>query len=624
MAASTGLFRPQGRERAVGPESAVGRHPRPKPAAFRGGNEERLGYDLEALKDDRKGRFNLLLGLAGFERAVGRTAAARARLQPAAGPRGAAAVARAAQAGARSARHDRARRAGPRARGLARARARDGAAAGGGGGALRGGRARRRRDPRSGDRRQPGAVERRGLARARAAARRARRRAGARSRRRGAAPGAHARAGLVRSARAARPDRPPPRRRQRARPARAPPRRSTRAPSISRPRSGSTSAIRSAWGAIWSRRRWPTRPASSPPRCRSTRSAARCRRRRSTRSRTTARGCGRWPTASASWARSKDGRREGGPPAADSDALVGPWIDRAVALDVQEARFARAAARAAAGDRAGALGRSRRLRRARAEPRAPGRGARAARGAGRRADPSERRRTTTRTSRRGCWRASACSRIGRTRRCARSAGAARGSCRPAAWWRSGWSTNTPIGEPPRAAATSWRGAAGDHGALARLARLDARLPDAELRAADRRLLEQAASARHRRGRWALARLSRGGPGDRCRRWLGPRRRALALAAKSPAAADVWIPAAEAAERALSEACRADEETRRERRRRTELAAVALALLAVALLVRRRWGGRTVAAALRGAPPSSPRWRARSPSCATTSSSTAPG
>ena len=39
----------------------------------------------------------------------------------------------------------------------------------------------------------------------------------------------------------------------------------------------------------------------------------------------------------------------------DVEALVGPLIDRAVALDVQEARFARAIARAAAGDRAGAI-----------------------------------------------------------------------------------------------------------------------------------------------------------------------------------------------------------------------------------------------------------------------------
>ena len=45
-----------------------------------------LEKGVDALKDDRKGRFNLLLGLAGFERAVGRTAAARTRLQPLIGP----------------------------------------------------------------------------------------------------------------------------------------------------------------------------------------------------------------------------------------------------------------------------------------------------------------------------------------------------------------------------------------------------------------------------------------------------------------------------------------------------------------------------------------------------------
>ena len=50
-------------------------------------------------------------------------------------------------------------------------------------------------------------------------------------------------------------------------------------------------------------------PGFVPPRCRSTRSAARCRRRRSTRSTTTAPGCGRWPTACASWARSTRRRR---------------------------------------------------------------------------------------------------------------------------------------------------------------------------------------------------------------------------------------------------------------------------------------------------------------------------
>ena len=84
-----------------------------------------LEKGLDALKDDRKGRFNLLLGLANFERAVGRTAAARARLEPLlAHRRRPAAVARAAQARARSARGARARRARARARGLAAARRR--------------------------------------------------------------------------------------------------------------------------------------------------------------------------------------------------------------------------------------------------------------------------------------------------------------------------------------------------------------------------------------------------------------------------------------------------------------------------------------------------------------------
>ena len=74
----------------------------------------------------------------------------------------------------------------------------------------------------------------------------------------------------------------------------------------------------------------------------------------------------------------------------DVEALVRPLIDRAVALDVQEARFARAIARAATGDRAGARRRPDRLRRARAEPRAPGRGARAARRARGSREPARR------------------------------------------------------------------------------------------------------------------------------------------------------------------------------------------------------------------------------------------
>ena len=62
-----------------------------------------LEKGLAALKDDRKGRFNLLLRVANFERAVGRTAAARARLEPLlARRRHAGPHARAAQARARS------------------------------------------------------------------------------------------------------------------------------------------------------------------------------------------------------------------------------------------------------------------------------------------------------------------------------------------------------------------------------------------------------------------------------------------------------------------------------------------------------------------------------------------
>ena len=79
-----------------------------------------------------------------------------------------------------------------------------------------------------------------------------------------------------------------------ARPSREAPRPpSTPARSINRPRSGSTSGIRSAWAVISWNRRWPSHQASWPPRCRSTRSVARCRKRRSTPSTTTVPGCGR-------------------------------------------------------------------------------------------------------------------------------------------------------------------------------------------------------------------------------------------------------------------------------------------------------------------------------------------
>ncbi len=298
-----------------------------------------------------------------------------------------------------------------------------------------------------------------------------------------------------------------------------------------------------------------------------------------------------------------DKTEKGGGPAAESDALVGPWIDRAVELDVQEARFARAATRAVAGDRVGALADlvAYVAREPNPEHLAEARALRA--GLGQKADPGERdgRNDDAHLSPRL---------LARIRLI---------EDRPDAALRALGGTCTrelPTGRlvaigmvyeyaDQRTAARGcyeMAGAAGERGALARLARLDARLPDSELRLADRRLLEQAARLDVAAAWWALARLeiSAGAAGD-----AGAARThaalALALAAKSPAAADSWTAAAEAAERELSRSWRAAEETRRARRRRAEFAALALGLSAVALLVRRRWGGRTVEAALRKRP-----------------------
>jgi tetratricopeptide (TPR) repeat protein len=69
-------------------------------------------------------------------------------------------------------------------------------------------------------------------------------------------------------------------------------------------------------------------------------------------------GPGLWALASGVRKLGQSGGGSGGKKAASNDdveALVRPLIDRAVALDVQDARFARAIARAATGDRAGAV-----------------------------------------------------------------------------------------------------------------------------------------------------------------------------------------------------------------------------------------------------------------------------
>ncbi len=298
-----------------------------------------------------------------------------------------------------------------------------------------------------------------------------------------------------------------------------------------------------------------------------------------------------------------DKTEKGGPAAADGDALVGPWIDRAVELDVQEARFARAATRAVAGDRAGALADlvAYVAREPNPEHLAEARALRA--GLGEKADPSEGngRNDDTHLSPRLLARIrliedrpdAALRALGGT--CTRELPTSRlvaiGMVYEYADQRTG-----------ARGCYEMAGATGDRGALTRLARLDARLSDSELRLADRRRLEQAASLDVAAAWWALARLDLSArPTGDASAARTHAELALALAAKSPAAADSWVPAAEAAERELSQSWRVAEEARRSRRRRGEFVALALALSAVALLARRRWGGRTVGAALRKRP-----------------------
>ena len=217
-------------------------------------------------------------------------------------------------------------------------------------------------------------------------------------------------------------------------------------------------------------------------------------------------------------AQAGQGRQEekAGAPAADSDALVGPWIDRAVELDVQEARFARAATRAVAGDRPGALADlvAYVAREPNPEHLAEARALRA--GLGEKADPSERngRNDDAHLSPRL---------LARIRLI---------EDRPDAALRALGGTCTrelptdrlvAIGmvyeyADQRTAARGcyeMAGATGDRVALTRLARLDARLSDGELRLADRRLLEQAARLDVAAAWWALARLelSAGAAGD---------------------------------------------------------------------------------------------------------------
>ena len=83
--------------------------------------------------------------------------------------------------------------------------------------------------------------------------------------------------------------------------------------------------------------------------------------------------------------------------------------------------------------------------------------------------------------------------------------------------------------------------------------------------------------------------------------LGGADRALALAAGASTAADVWIPDARAAQARLLQARRADVRARRERRQQAVVAGAAVLAAVLLALARRRWRGRTVAAALRRRP-----------------------
>jgi tetratricopeptide (TPR) repeat protein len=288
---------------------------------------------------------------------------------------------------------------------------------------------------------------------------------------------------------------------------------------------------------------------------------------------------------------------------APADPAVPTWIDRAVALDVQEARFARALSRAASGDRAGAL--SDLVAYVAREPRpahlAEARALRAGLG-GRDARPSPERLARIRLLE-GHPDA--------------ALGALGGDC-TAELPQERLRAIGVVHEYADAYTAARRcyelaSAGGDPTSLARLARLDARLPDADLLTADRATLERAAGREIPAAFWALARLD-AARGDSTAA-LARADRALALAARAaasdgsgvrPGADDAaqdatWLPAARVARDGWAAARQTEERNERERHQRLAGAAALLGALLIALVARRRLHGRTVAAALRRSP-----------------------
>jgi tetratricopeptide (TPR) repeat protein len=281
----------------------------------------------------------------------------------------------------------------------------------------------------------------------------------------------------------------------------------------------------------------------------------------------------------------------------DVEALVRPLIDRAVVLDVQEARFGRAIARAAGGDRAGALAdltayvarepnpdhlAEARALRAEIEDRAAPRGD---------AQPSPQL-------------------LARIRLLEDKPDAAlralSGPCRRdipadrlvALGLVNEYADRLPTARACYEMAAAAGGASGASG-LARAAQLDARLPDAELRKADRRTLATAAAAQIGAAEWALARLAEA-EGDTTAA-LARTERALSLAAGNTTDGDQWVDAARATRSRLSDAARAAALARLNQHLRALVGAGALLAAVLVFFAHRRWRGRIVASALRRRP-----------------------
>ncbi|HSZ83735.1 MAG TPA: tetratricopeptide repeat protein [Polyangia bacterium] len=284
--------------------------------------------------------------------------------------------------------------------------------------------------------------------------------------------------------------------------------------------------------------------------------------------------------------RGKDGAKD-----ADVDALTRPWIDRAVALDVQEARFARAVARAAARDRAGALDDL--VAYVAREPRpahlAEARAVRAglAGGDGRPSPELLARIRLLEDRPDAALRA-----LGAT--CAVGLPADRVTALGRVYEYAGRLADARLCYE-RAATDAGR----DDTASLRLARLDARLPDDELRAAALAPLVAAAARGSAAASWALARRA-AAAGDMSAA-LADVERALARPDDGDEDLETWLPAARAARARWTDDDRVRANAAASRRRLIVFAvAAALALIAFAL-ARRRFGGWTLAAAVRRQP-----------------------